>query len=241
MNCSKPVRHLVVVLTLICAGAVTDARVSAQKVGYMASQVIRERWQDMIQGQQRIQSMVDDWKRELGTMQQKIEELESEIKKNRLVWSAEERQAKETELLKAKAAKDEFAHKKFDPGGEYDSQATAILKNIEEKLYLASQDVAAAEGYDLILDKSTQPIPYSNPKYDLTVKVMKKLNIPAEDLEEKQKKAIEEDPKNKKEKEQPVVPRRRSRSTETKTDDTKTDEPKPVTPPQVSPAGEIPR
>ena len=207
----------------------------------MASQVIRERWQDMIQAQQRIQSMVDDWKRELATMQQKIEELESEIKKNRLVWSAEERQAKETELLKAKSAKDEFAHKKFDPGGEYDTQATSILKNVEEKLYLASQDVAAAEGFDIILDKSTQPIPYSNPKYDLTVKVMKKLNIPAEDLEEKQKKAIEEDPKNKKEKEQPVVPRRRSRSTETKTDDTKTDEPKPVTPPQVSPAGEIPR
>lgn len=214
---------------------------TAQKVGYMASQVIRERWQDMIQAQQRIQSMVDDWKRELSTMQQKIDELDAEVKKNRLVWSAEERQSKETELLKAKASKEEFAHKKFDPGGEYDTQATSILKNVEEKLYLASQDVAAAEGFDIIMDKSTQPIPYANPKYDLTVKVMKKLNIPAEDLEEKQKKAIEEDPKNKKDKEQPVVPRRRSRSTEQRLEEVKPEDPKPVTPPQVSPAGEIPR
>ena len=102
----------------------------AQKVGYMASQAIRERWQDMIQAQQRIQSLVDDWKRELGTMQQKIDELDAEVKKNRLVWSAEERQTKETELARAKSAKEEFAHRKFDPGGEYDVQATSILKNV---------------------------------------------------------------------------------------------------------------
>jgi outer membrane protein len=237
MNRSPLKLSVLVAVGFIALGSVA----TAQKVGYMASQVIRERWQDMIQAQQRIQSMVDDWKRELTTMQQKIDELDAEVKKNRLVWSAEERQSKETELLKAKAAKEEFAHKKFDPGGEYDTQATSILKNVEEKLYLASQDVAAAEGFDIIMDKSTQPIPYANPKYDLTVKVMKKLNIPAEDLEEKQKKAIEEDPKNKKDKEQPVVPRRRSRSTEQKPEEVKPEDPKPVTPPQVSPAGEIPR
>lgn len=237
MNRSPLKLSVLVAVGFIALGSVA----TAQKVGYMASQVIRERWQDMIQAQQRIQSMVDDWKRELSTMQQKIDELDAEVKKNRLVWSAEERQSKETELLKAKASKEEFAHKKFDPGGEYDTQATSILKNVEEKLYLASQDVAAAEGFDIIMDKSTQPIPYANPKYDLTVKVMKKLNIPAEDLEEKQKKAIEEDPKNKKDKEQPVVPRRRSRSTEQKLEEVKPEDPKPVTPPQVSPAGEIPR
>lgn len=233
-----PSKHVLVVIAVILS---SGTGVTAQKVGYMASQVIRERWQDMIQAQQRIQSMVDDWKRELGTMQQKIDELDAEVKKNRLVWSAEERQAKETELLKSKAAKEEFAHRKFDPGGEYDTQATSIIKNVEEKLYLASQDVAAAEGFDIIMDKSTQPIPYANPKYDLTVKVMKKLNIPAEDLEEKQKKAIEEDPKNKKDKEQPVVPRRRSRSSDPKPEEPKAEDTKTPPPPQVSPAVEIPR
>ncbi|MFN5867409.1 MAG: OmpH family outer membrane protein [Candidatus Kapaibacterium sp.] len=226
-------------LTLVCMVFV-PSQGFAQKVGYMASQAIRERWQDMIQAQQRIQSLVDDWKRELGTMQKKIDELDAEVKKNRLVWSAEERQTKETELARAKSAKEEFAHRKFDPGGEYDGQATSILKNVEEKLYLAAQDVAAAEGFDIIMDKSTQPIPYANPKYDLTVKVMKKLNIPAEDLEEKQKKAIEEDPKNKKDREQPAAPRKRSRSSEPKPDEPKQDI-KPAEPPVVTPSSEIPR
>ncbi|MBL7975826.1 MAG: OmpH family outer membrane protein, partial [Candidatus Kapabacteria bacterium] len=136
-------------------------------------------------------------------------------------------------LRKKRAEREDFAKKKFEPGGEYDQQAAAILKPVEEKLYTVVQDVSASEGYDVVLDKTTMPIPYVNPKYDLTVKVLKKLNIPADDLEEKQKKAIEDDPRNKKDtkKDEPQLPRKRSRTsdsedkkTETKSD-TKTDTP----------------
>jgi len=201
----------------------------AQKVGYIASQVIRERWQDMQQAQQRIQSMVDDWKREIATMQKQIEEMELDFKKNRLIWSAEERQEKEELLKKKRLEREDFAKKKFEPNGEYDQQATAILKPVEEKLFTVVQEVSASEGYDIVLDKTTMPIPYVNPKYDLTVKVLKKLNIPADDLEEKQKKAIEDDPRNKKDtkKDEPQLPRKRSRTTdsEEKKTDTKTDTP----------------
>ncbi len=205
----------ILILLLFLAGPMCWS----QKVGYIASQVIRERWQDMIQATQRIQSLVDDWKRELTQMQQQIDDLDLEIKKNRLIWSNEERSAKEAELQKKKAAREDFAHKKFDPNGEYDTQTQAIMKPVEEKLYLATQDVAASEGFDIVFDKTTVPIPYANPKFDITVKVMKKLNIPADDLEEKQKKAIEDDPKNKKDREQPQTPRKRSR-TQTESNDT---------------------
>lgn len=208
-----PMKRILLVLVILCAGA---SQLSAQKVAYIVSQAIRERWQDMQQAQQRIQSLVDDWKREIAEMQKQADDLEAEIKKNRLIWSADERQEKEMQLQRKRQEREEFARKKFEPGGEYDAQATTILKPVEEKLYLAVQDVAASEGFDIVLDKSNQPIPYVNPKYDLTVKVMKKLNIQADDLEEKQKKAIEDDPRNKKEKETPSVPRKRSRTDEKK-------------------------
>ncbi len=224
--CGVLMRRILVVLVFLIS-----TQCWSQKVGYIASQVVRDRWQDMIQATQRIQSMVDDWKRELAQMQQQIDDLDIDIKKNRLIWSAEERSTKEVELQKKRAAREEFAHKKFDPNGEYETQTFTIMKPIEEKLYLATQDVAASEGYDIVLDKSTQPIPYANPKFDITVKVMKKLNIPAEDLEEKQKKAIEDDPKNKKDREQPQTPRKRSRT------ETESKDPKPTD----TPAQEIPR
>ncbi|GIV54359.1 MAG: hypothetical protein KatS3mg039_0877 [Candidatus Kapaibacterium sp.] len=167
----------------------------------------------MQQAEQRIQSLVDDWKRQAAEQQKAIETLEAEIKKNRLVWSADERQQKEAELARLKDERERFLKQKFEPGGEYDQQTQLILRPVEEKLYAAVQDVAANEGFDIVLDKSTQVIPYVNPKYDLTVKVMKKLNIAAEDLEKELAKAIEEDPRNKaQQKQSPPAPRRRSRT-----------------------------
>lgn len=188
----------------------------AQKVGYIASDAIRSRWPEMQQAEQRLQSMVDDWKREASERQKEIEQLDFEIKKNRLIWSLEERQQKENELARLKEERERFLKQKFEPGGEYDVQSQQILRPVEEKLFAAVQDVAASEGYDIILDKSTQVIPYVNPKYDLTVKVMKKLNINAEELEQQLAKAIEEDPRNKAERQKQSPPslRRRSRGGE---------------------------
>jgi outer membrane protein len=192
---------------------VATASATAQKVGYIASDAIRSRWPEMQQAEQRIQSMVDDWKRQAAEQQKAIDQLEAEIKKNRLVWSQDERQQKEAELLRLKDERERFLKTKFEPGGEYDQQVQQILKPVEEKLNAAVQDVAANEGYDIVLDKSTQVIPYVNPKYDLTVKVMKKLNIAAEDLEKELAKAIEEDPRNKaQQKQSPPTLRQRSRA-----------------------------
>ncbi|MCS6999358.1 MAG: OmpH family outer membrane protein [Bacteroidota bacterium] len=188
----------------------------SQKVGYIASDAIRSRWPEMQQAEQRLQSLVDDWKREAAERLKAIEQLDAEIKKNRLVWSVEERLQKEAELSRLKDERERFLKQKFEPGGEYDQQTQLILRPVEEKLFAAVQDVAANEGYDIVLDKSTQIIPYVNPKYDLTVKVLKKLNIASEDLEKELAKAIEEDPRNKAErqKQSPPSPRKRSRGGE---------------------------
>ena len=58
-----------------------------------------------------------------------------------------------------------------------------MMKPVEDKIYAAVQQVAADEGYDVILDKSSQNIPYMNAKYDLTVKVLRKLGVDVDKLE----------------------------------------------------------
>ncbi len=210
-NLTGAVVKILLLGALLVGAAVPHAR--AQKVGYIASDAIRSRWPEMQQAEQRIQSLVEDWKREAAQQQKAIDQLEAEIKKNRLVWSLDERQQKEAELARLKDERERFLKQKFEPGGEYDQQSQLILRPVEEKLYAAVQDVAANEGFDIVLDKSTQVIPYVNPKYDLTVKVMKKLNIAADDLEKELAKAIEEDPRNKaQQKQSPPAPRRRTRT-----------------------------
>ena len=168
----------------------------AQKVGFISSQTIREKFNEAILAEQRIQTIVDSWKREIEAMKTDIEFLEEEIKKNRLVWTDAEKMAKQNSLAELKKKRTEFTSKKFEPGGEYDNTVKAVMAPIETKIFAAVQEVSAKEGYDMVLDQSLHPIPYVNFKYDLTVPVLKKLGVNVEELEKDLEKKISNDPRN---------------------------------------------
>lgn len=199
-------RWIIVFTAFACLLAcVTPLRLSAQKVGYVSSDAIASRYEANVQAQTRLNTLVDEWKAEIAQQQRDVEELELEMKKNRLIWSDTERQQKDKELEDKRKERDRFAREKLEPSGEYDKQAEQLFKSVWDKIYSAVQKVAAAEGYDMVWDKSTQPLIYVNAKFDITVKVMKELGIDAADMERKQQDIIDGDPRNKRQEE----PRRR--------------------------------
>lgn len=210
---------MAVVLALVFTCWITPT--SAQKIGYVSTDAIREKYEPNKIAIQRLEQYVTEWREDLALKQKDIEELELEMKKNRLIWSDQEREAKEKELEDKRRERDKVAKERFEPGGEYDKQAEALLNVIWEKIDAAIQKVAAAEGYDIVWDKSTQPLIYVNAKYDLTVKVMKELGIDADALERKQQDIIDNDPRNKRQEE----PRRRKSRRSTAADEK--EEPKP--------------
>lgn len=187
------IRFSVTALILFTA---TAFQLSAQKVGFISSDDIRKNFPEATQADQRLQSIVEDWKRELQSLEQNIGILEDEIKKSRLVWSDEERLMNETELKTLKTQHQTYAKEKFEAGGEYDKAVQLLMKKVEEKVYAATQEVASEEGYDIIFDKSVQPLPYVNFKYDLTVKVLRKLGVDTKKLEEEMDAKITKDPRN---------------------------------------------
>jgi outer membrane protein len=168
----------------------------AQKVGYVSSQTIREKFPEAKQAEQRLQTMVDNWKRELEDQQKVITELELEIRKNRLVWTEVEKTEKQANLEKKRKEREEYATRKLGPNGEYDAAIALVFRGVEEKIYAAIQEISYDDNYDIVWDKSTQPLVFINPKYDLTVKVLKKLGINVDDMEKQQKEAIDKDPRN---------------------------------------------
>ena len=146
----------------------------AQKVGYVSTETIQENYDDAKQAEERLDALVNGWKDEINQMNRDIEEMELDAKKNRLIWSDKEREQHERELDEKRRYRDRFAREKFEPGGEYDQNAEEFYGFVYQKIYLAIQQVAAKEGYDIVWDKSSQPLVYVNAKYDLTVKVMKR-------------------------------------------------------------------
>jgi outer membrane protein len=168
----------------------------AQRVAFINSNTVRDKFPEAQQAQQRVQSMTDEWKRELDAMQQKIDNLEFEIKKNRLIWTEDERRTKESELGSQKRVREDYAKTIFEPNGKYDNAVRTIFTAVEEKIYAAVQKVAADQGFDIILDQSVQPLPYVNYKFDLTVNVLRNLGVDVAELEKDLQDRIEKDPRN---------------------------------------------
>lgn len=189
----------------------TNSLLLAQRVAFIASDIIREKFPEAKQSDQRIRSIVEEWKRELEELEQRIENLKFEISKNRLVWSDEERRLKEKELLDLNTQKLAYSRKKFEPGGEYDYIVKTIFQPIEEKIAAAIQKVATENGFDIIWDKSIQPLVYVNYKYDLTLKVLRELGVDVSQMEKELEEKISKDPRNQ-QKETPSTLRRKSRT-----------------------------
>ncbi len=214
---------------LVMIGTFTFA--NAQKVGFMSSDALRANFPEAKAAEQRVQSIVDEWKRELASLQQQIENMEFESKKNRLIWTDTERSVKDKELLELSKAREAYAKVKFEPNGEYDQIVKEVMKPIETKIYAAVQEVSASDGYDIIWDQSTQPLAYVNFKYDITVKILRKLGVDVSALEKEQNDKIKNDPRN--EQKETNKPRRRSRSQREPAADSKPD-------PNAEPKTDIP-
>ncbi len=207
----KKIKYIITLIVTIAVFFIPSFNTAfAQKVGFIASDVIREQFTEAQQADQRIRTVVEEWKRELNDLELQIQDLEQDIQRNRLVWSDEEKTKKDADLEVLKRQKLEYARKKFESGGEYDMTVKTIMKPIEEKIYAAIQNVASDEGYDIIWDKSVNPLPYTNFKYDLTVKVLRKLGVDVKKLEDELQQKISKDPRNQ-EKETKSAPRGRSR------------------------------
>jgi outer membrane protein len=191
-----------------CAFLCSLAPLAAQtKVGYVSTDVIRERFPDAQQADQRIKTMTDEWKKEIEDRRAEIDNMRDEIQRRRLVWSDDER-AKKEEALRIKTEELEvFSRSKFGPNGEFDVLVRDIYRPIEEKISAAVEAVSRADGYDIIWDKSTQNLLYVNPRYDITVAVMERLEIQVDDLKAQQEELLKNAPKE----EERSKPRRRVR------------------------------
>jgi len=182
----------------------------SQRVAFINSAMIRNKFPEAQQAEQRISSFVDEWKREISIMQKNIDNLEFEINKNRLIWTEEEKANKEKELRELREQNDGYAKAKFAPNGEYDLIVRQIMLPVDQKIAAAVQKVANQKNFDIVFDQSVQPLAYVNFKYDLTLDVLKELGVDITEMEKELQEKIQKDPAN--QKKETIQPRRVSRT-----------------------------
>ena len=162
-----------VIIALIISAAAINAQ---QKIGYVDSKVILENMQDARDAQTNLDGLVNKWKVELQSYNDSLLIMKDDYDKKKLILTEKIKQQKEEEIKLQEKKVTDFKQQKFGESGEYFQKQTELMKPVQDRVFKAIQDVAREGGYDFVIDRSTQlMLSYMNDRYDLTQKVIKKL------------------------------------------------------------------
>jgi outer membrane protein len=147
-----------------------------QKIGYVDSKVIIESLQDAKDAQANLDNIVGRWKSELKQLNDSLAAIKEDYEKKKLVLTEKARQQREDDIKNLDKRINDYKLQKFGENGEYFQKQNELMKPVQDKVFKAIQDVAKEGSYDFVIDRSSQlMLLYMNEKYDLTQKVIKKL------------------------------------------------------------------
>ncbi len=150
------------------------------KIGYVDSKTIMERLPEAQDAQKQLDGFVAQWQGEITRMQNEWQKKYEEYDKKKLIMSDQTRAEAERELVQLEKKVTDYRNQKFGPNGEMFTKQNELMKPVQDKIFKAIQDVAVEDSYDYVFDKSGDiMLLYANDKYDLTPKVLQKLQVAA--------------------------------------------------------------
>lgn len=169
-------------LAVVAITVVMATNAFAQKIGYVASDLILINLPEASAAQTRLGEIQAGWLREIEQMENEQKKLRNEIETNRLIWSQQERKDAEAKLANVQARLTEFRKAKYAPKGEYEKLQGEIMKPVFDNITRAIEEEAKSQKMDIVFDKSSTSaaIFYVNPQVDLTIAVLKRLGVSAD-------------------------------------------------------------
>jgi len=159
--------------------AFTALNVSAQqKIGYIDSDFILSRTPEYATVQQQLDRIAQDWNKELDELRAALDERFKDYQARELLYTSEERQRRRAEIMQDEEALEKQRAQYFGPEGEIFSQQEKMMRPIQEQILEAIEEVATAEGFDYIFDKSGDYLfLYARDQWDMSERVLQELGI----------------------------------------------------------------
>lgn len=175
----KTFATIALILTLTVLG-------TAQKFGYVDSKYILSHMPEYQEAQKQINKLSDTWQKEIEAKYETIEKLEKAYQAEKILLTEDMRKKREEEIEAKKKEAKELQKAKFGVDGELFQKREELIKPIQDQIYQAIQEVASQSALMVVFDKANHSnILYSNPKHDISDKVLKKMGLkPGEVLEE---------------------------------------------------------
>jgi outer membrane protein len=164
------------VLSLFFILASSSNIYSQLKIGYVDSDAIMKQLPDAQDTQKKLDAIIKEWQEELSKMEKDWKAKYDDYDKRKLVLSEQKRVEIEKDLTQMEDQISKFRQDKFGVKGELFQKQEELMKPIQNRVFTAIQDIAKANNYDFVFDRSGDIMfLYAKDDYDLTKLVLDKL------------------------------------------------------------------
>lgn len=159
---------LFIVATIIAA--------QAQKFALIDMEFILKQIPSYEQANKQMESLSKKWQSEIEAKSNEAKALYESYQKTVSTMNAEQRTAKEEEIIAKEKEAAELRQTYFGPQGEAMKKRQELINPIQDAIYNAVKAVATEKGYDVVIDRaSAQSMIFASPRIDISNDILLKL------------------------------------------------------------------
>jgi len=148
----------------------------AQKFAFVDSDYILQNIPSYNAAQEELNKVSEEWETEIAAEYTEIEKMYKTYQSERVLLTDEMKKKREDEIITKERQVKELQSKYFGPEGDLSKKREELVKPIQDAIYKAIKELSAEGSYAVIFDTASgASILYSNPRYDLSDEVLKKL------------------------------------------------------------------
>lgn len=163
------------ILSMVLSLGAIQARSQGIKMGFVRDSEIESKYKAWQRAQEQWNVERKAWDDEAQTKQTELQDMIDEYDRQKLILSEDKRNEKEAAIRAKQEALDAYTRQIYGPGGTAEKKQNELISPILENVTKAIEAVATEEGYDVIFTMQSG-LGYINPSYDVTDKVIEKLD-----------------------------------------------------------------
>ncbi len=145
------------------------------KIGYIDSNRIMQEYEEVRDAQAKLEKETRRLQVEYNTYVERLDSLNREFERQRLLLSNDNIRKKELELQSLYQTTQTFQQTKFGPEGELYRYQAQLMAPVLEKVDAAVKKIGAERSYDYIMDAAGGALVFALPAHDLTDDVIAEL------------------------------------------------------------------
>lgn len=152
-----------------------------QRFAYVDSKYILENMPAFQQAQAELNEYSKKWQETVEAKKEDINNLEKAFEAEQILLTPEMKQKRQDEIAEKKKDVLKYQRDKFGVEGELFKKRQELIQPLQDEIFKAINELAKERSYAVIFDKGTNTnMLYSDPKYDKSDVVLRKLGLSAE-------------------------------------------------------------